>query len=167
MTVEQAPLLDLYDIVLPEPVSWVPQTPGWWILLGVLVIALSWATYSTVRRRRANRYRRLALERLARIEQDLATPSSRDDAMMALPVLVKQTALAFRPRTHVAALSGDSWLHFLDESYGGSGFSKGPGRLLPKLAYSAPDAMRALPTDELHALVDLVRRWIRRHRVRV
>jgi hypothetical protein len=167
MTGEQAPLLDLYDIVLPERVRWVPQTPGWWILLGVLVIAVCWATYSAIRRWQTNRYRRLALERLARIEQDLATPSSRDDAMMALPVLVKQTALAFRPRTHVAALSGDSWLHFLDESYGGSGFSKGPGRLLPKLAYSTPATTNTVPVAELEALVDLVRRWIRRHRVRV
>ena len=167
MTEEQTPPLVLHDIVLHEPVSWVPPTLGWWIVLGVLVFALSWYAYATVRSRRTNRYRRLALERLARIEQDLADPNSRDDAMTALPLLVKQTALGFRPRAAVAALSGDTWLRFLDESYGGSGFTAGPGRLLPKLAYSALDETRALPTAELHALVELVRRWIRRHRVRV
>ena len=54
-----------------------------------------------------------------------------------LPRLVKQTALAFRPRTEVAALSGEPWLQFLDASYGEKGFTEGPGRLLPKLAYAS------------------------------
>ena len=167
MTDEQAPLSSLHDIVLPEPVSWVPQAAGWWFLLGALVVALSFATYVAVRRRRANLYRRFALERLARIEQDLANVSSRDDAIVALPVLVKQTALAFRPRSEVAALSGSSWLRFLDDSYGGRGFTEGPGRLLSTLAYSTPATTNRLPTEELEALVDLVRRWIGGHRVRV
>ncbi len=167
MTGEQAPLLDLYDIVLPEPVSWVPQTLGWWILLGILVVALAWATAAAIRRRRTNRYRALALAHLARIETELADPATRATAVTALPVLVKQTALAFRPRSEVAALSGSSWLRFLDDSYGGSGFTEGPGQLLSTLAYSTPATTNTLPSAELEALVDLVRRWIRRHRVRV
>lgn len=167
MTGEQAPLLDLHDIVLPEPVSWVPQTLGWWILLGILVVALAWATAAAIRRRRTNRYRTLALAHLARIETELADPATRATAVTALPVLVKQTALAFRPRSEVAALSGSSWLRFLDDSYGGSGFTEGPGRLLSTLAYSTPATTNTLPSAELEALVDLVRRWIRRHRVRV
>ncbi|NIM02313.1 MAG: DUF4381 family protein, partial [Acidobacteria bacterium] len=51
----------------------------------------------------------------------MSDPTSRDDAIAALPVLVKETALTYRPRSEVAALSGDSWLRFLDESYGGDG----------------------------------------------
>ncbi|NIM02312.1 MAG: DUF4381 family protein, partial [Acidobacteria bacterium] len=27
-------MTDLHDIVLPEPVSWMPQTAGWWFVLG-------------------------------------------------------------------------------------------------------------------------------------
>jgi hypothetical protein len=163
----QATVQGLHDIVLPDPVSWAPQTPGWWVFLGLLVVALAWATVAAVRRRRTNRYRRLALARLARIETELADPASRAEAATALPILVKQTALAFRPRSEVAALSGSSWLRFLDDSYGGSGFTEGPGRLLSTLAYSTPATTNTLPTAELEALAGLVRQWIRRHRVRV
>ncbi len=158
---------DLHDIVLSDPVSWAPQTAGWWVVLGLFVLALTWTVHALVRRRRANRYRKLALARLTQIEQSLADPSTRANALTALPVLVKRTALAFRPRTEVGALSGDPWLRFLDTSYGGNGFTAGVGRLLPTLAYSKVTANDGPTTDEVHALIDLVRRWIRRHRVRV
>ena len=67
----------------------------------------------------------------------------------------------------MAPLNGEPWLQFLDRTYGSPGFTEGPGRLLPTLAYATPAATSALPAKELQALVELVRRWIRRHRVRV
>lgn len=153
--------LDLHDIILPEPVSWMPQTSGWWAVLGLIGLALGWTVYVGVRRHRANRYRRLALVRLVLIEQALADPSSRPTALSELPVLVKQTALAYRRRSEVAGLSGERWLRFLDESYGGRGFMEGPGRLLPGLAYAAPQAERS--EDQIGELVQLIRHWIRQH----
>ncbi len=163
----QASPLDLQDIVLPDPVSWAPQTAGWWILLGLLVFLGAWWTRGVLRRRRANRYRKQALARLQEIEDGLAIPASRGRALTGLPVLVKQTLLAGCSRSEVAALSGEPWLQFLDESYGGNGFTRGPGRLLPKLAYSPPAETAAVRAEEFEALVDLIRRWIRGHRVRV
>ncbi len=144
--------VDLHDIVLPEPVSRMPQTSAWWVLLGLLLVVLGCAVYVFVRRWRANRYRRQALARLDDLEDAVA-----------IPVLVKQTALAAWPRSEIASLSGDPWLRFLDASYGGNGFTEGPGRLLPTLAYEA----RALDPEEQRALVGVVRDWIRGHRVRV
>ena len=154
---------NLHDIVLPEPVSWMPQTVGWWVLLGIVLLALGWASHRAVRRRRADRYRRLALARLAEIEQALAEPASRSGDSSALPELVKQTALGFRPRSEVAALSGDPWLRFLDASYGGNGFTAGPGQLLPTLAYGAPPVEGSKSREEIAQLVGLIRHWIRKH----
>ncbi|MEE8525524.1 MAG: DUF4381 domain-containing protein [Thermoanaerobaculia bacterium] len=152
---------NLHDIVLPEPVSWMPQTTAWWIVLGLVLAALGWVAYKAVRRWRANRYRRAALTRLDAIEQALADPASRPDALSSLPELVKQTALAFRPRSEVASLSGEPWLRFLDASYGGNSFSEGPGKLLPTLAYKASPVAEA--GEETGGLVQLIRRWIRDH----
>jgi hypothetical protein len=167
MSIAQISLPDLHDIVLPDPVSGAPQTVGWWVLLGLVVVVLNWIVLLAARKRRANRFRRQALLRLAELEQALSNPASRSTVLTALPVLVKQTVLAAHSRSEVAALCGESWLHFLDRSYGGTGFTAGPGRLLPTLAYSAPTTTSALTVDELTALVDLVRLWIRRHHVRV
>ena len=66
-----------------------------------------------------------------------------------------------------ARSTGEAWLRFLDRSYGGKGFSEGPGRRLPTIAYATPARAVELPDDEQAALFRLVRRWIRRHRVRV
>lgn len=165
MSTTPAPQESLHDIVLPQPVPWTPQTVGWAALLGILLVALGWASISLLRRRRANRYRRLALVRLERLEQALHEPSARASALSEFPILVKQTALARWPRSQVASLSGAPWLRFLDETCGGKDFSEGAGRILPTLAYSAPSA-RALGPGDLTALVDVVRHWIRRHRFR-
>jgi len=119
-----------------------------------------------VRRQRANLYRQQALDHLNTIEQSLSATATRTDALGALPVLVKRTALACRSRSEVAALSGDAWLLFLDESYGGTGFTAGPGRLLPALAYATPATMKTLPAEELSDLIRLIRLWIRRHHAR-
>ena len=57
----------LHDIALPEPVSWMPQTIGWLVLLGLMVVLGAWLTFTMYRRHKANRYRRLALLELAQI----------------------------------------------------------------------------------------------------
>jgi len=72
---------------------------------------------------------------------------------------VRRTALAAFPREHVAPLAGPAWLAFLDRSYGGQGFSLGPGRLLA----SAPYRRAAPDQAQLRALTALVRQWIRGH----
>ena len=57
----------LQNLALPAPVSYMPQTWGWWALLGVVLAGLAvWAarTYWLWRR---NRYRREALQRLAQL----------------------------------------------------------------------------------------------------
>lgn len=139
----------LNDIVVPDPVSLMPQTAGW-IILGAIVVAvlvtftvLAWARY------RRNAYRR---EALALVE---STP------LAALPALVKRVALAVALRTDVASLTDDAWLAFLDRTYGGTGFSSGPGRPLASLSFdpAAPDQRES---EDLRRLVAV---WIRNHRV--
>jgi hypothetical protein len=143
----------LHDIVLPEAVSYVPQTAVWYALFSSVLALLAWGGIVWVRHERRNRYRKRALDRLADIEAR--------GAFAELPVLVKQTALSFAPRAEVASLSGDEWLRFLDATYRGDAFTRGPGRRLPVLAYGRPH------TVDVGELLTLVRRWIRKHHVRV
>lgn len=160
----QAPgsLLQLQEIPLPAPVSYIPQTGGW---LAVLILALVLFAIAAWRRWRvycANRYRREALAALASLEHRLADGATRAQALIELPALVKRTALSSMRRDCVAALSGDDWLLFLDRTAGRDrrDFATGPGRLLWQLAY-AP--RRDIADDELAALVALLRRWIAHH----
>ena len=150
---ESAECRELHDIVVPEVVSFKPQTTAWYVLFLAIFVLCAWGLVVWRRGVIRNRYRKLALARLRDIESRAAFTE--------LPALVKQTALAFTPREDVASLSGDAWLRFLDTSYGGRGFTEGPGRLLLELAYGRAENV---DTDTLMMLVS---QWIREHHVRV
>ena len=59
----------LQELTLPELPSYRPQTAGWWVLLGGLLIVITILMYKQYRRWQANRYRRLALKQLNEIAQ--------------------------------------------------------------------------------------------------
>lgn len=154
-----ASIADLKEIPAPPPVSYMPQTAGWWVLAGIVLLALAAYAFVRWRRWRRNRYRREAQAELAAIEHAVADAGTRAAALAAIPVLVKRTALAWAPRTLVASLSGPAWLRYLDDTFPPGGFADGPGRTLDALAYD--DA--SVRDDELASLLALLHRWIDDH----
>jgi hypothetical protein len=158
------PLAGLHDVVVPEPVSFLPATPAWLAVLALLLAAFAWLAFRAWRRWRRNRYRREAAAVLRSIESRLGSAATREEALAELPVLVKRVALQLVRREEVAALSGTPWLEFLDRTWEESAFSSGPGRLLPKIAYGTPERRAAVSRADVDELVALLRQWIPRHR---
>lgn len=154
----------LHEIVVPEAISWAPGAVGWYVLFGLFMAGLGWVAFQFFKRRAANRYRKLALEELAGIEEELGSDDGGAAALPKIPVLLKRVALHAGPRETVAALSGGAWLEFLDGSYGGSGFAEGPGRVLPVLAYSRPESLGGLDPKAAAELIGLARTWIETHK---
>ncbi len=140
-------LLDLLEAVPePPPVSLLPETAGWIWLGLVLLTATVWVILRWRRQRRANAYRRAALQEIAAAGNDPATVAQ----------ILRRTALTAFPRSEVAGLHGEDWLAFLDRTYGGTGFLRGPGQLLAV----APYAQSAETAD----LTPLAAEWVRCHR---
>jgi len=164
-TAEQT-LRRLHDVVQPPPVSWAPQTIGWYVLFALAGLLLLWGCVALVRRLLRNRYRREALRELAALEAGAGEDASRAAALRALPGLLRRTALAAWPREEVASLSSEAWLAFLDEAYGGDGFRRGPGRLVALVAYEPDRDVHGIDEPDARAAFELARVWIRRHRVR-
>jgi len=164
--ISDSALQNLHEIFLPEPVSWMPQTMGWYVVFGIILFLAGWWVYGRLRRFRANRYRRLALAELEVIERELNQPEKRSNALAEIPVLLKKTALSAYPRTDVADLSGEEWLAFLDKTMGGKNFAEGEGGLLPELAYAPAHRITQLPDEHIGDLLRLVRHWIKRHVIR-
>jgi len=144
----------MHDLVLPEPVPWLPQTPGWWIVLGWLVAVLLLAAWQVVKRRRRNRYRRDALAELDAIAalQDIDPAES----AQRIAAVLKRTALVAYPRRDVAGLYGTAWARFLTESAGND----------RQVAEAADDLAAAAyrPGADPKVLSGPARRWIRQHR---
>jgi len=89
----------LKEIALPAPVSYAPQTWGWWVLLAVLVLAVLVMSVRRYSQWRRDRYRREALVRLAQLQQR----SNDLQALRELPELLKRVALSM-PSAHEGPL---------------------------------------------------------------
>lgn len=101
---------DFVEVVSPTAISWLPQTRGWLILGLVLLALLLRYAAKHLRLWYQNRYRREAEKRLRELEQ--ATVQSH--LLTDVNRLLKLTAMAAFSREHVARLSGDEWVDFLN-----------------------------------------------------
>lgn len=144
----------MHEPVVPEAVPWLPQTSGWWIVLGWLLASLVLAVWQIARRRRRNRYRRIALAELGSIEA--AANADPAQAAQRIASVLKRTALAAYPRRDVAGLYGAAWARFLTESANND----------LQIADAADDLAAAAyrPGADPHELSRPARRWVRLHR---
>ncbi|MFK3823505.1 DUF4381 domain-containing protein [Pseudomonas yamanorum] len=143
----------LKELGLPAPVSYWPQTWGWWVMLGLLAIALLVLGVRAWLRWRRNAYRREALARLNVIED-----------LRELPELLKRVALSMplAPEEHqrVPTLSGADWQAFLLR-HGGTAVPEDFSRQLASLAYGSADVSSA----QREQLLAQCKTWVEHHHV--
>lgn len=172
------PLAALRDWHLPEPVSWWPPAPGWWLLVGLVLLIGSLSLRAWRRWRHRTAPARLALVELQGLKAALVSGAEERPLVSALSALLRRLALARYPRVQVAGLTGPDWLDFLDRTGGAGAFTRGPGRLLAEIPYragpapgpqtrpspgGAPPSAGANYPGDLNGLLDLAGRWIRAH----
>ncbi|MBV7490090.1 DUF4381 domain-containing protein [Pseudomonas sp. PDM30] len=182
----------LKEMALPAPVSYAPQTWGWWALLALLIVTLVVTGARRYRQWRRDRYRREALVRLEELQQR----SNDLNALRELPELLKRVALSMPsakpvgasllamasgqsppplnvtvssrasslPQDSPAGLGKEDWQAFLQRH------SKQPlpvdfSQQLSLLAY-APDAtLRDMPNEQRQQLFSTCKTWVERHHV--
>lgn len=152
--------LPLRDIHLPDPVSWWPPAPGWWLLAGAVVVAVALALWQRHRTRRT----RAALAAIRRIGAALEAGESPAECLRQLSVVLRRFVMstAVGEDAHkVAGLVGRPWLDYLDARGGSGRFRDGPGRLLLDGPYVPDEAVRREDAAELGRLVA---DWIRAQR---
>ncbi|MBY5868510.1 DUF4381 domain-containing protein [Rhizobium leguminosarum] len=157
-------LHSLHDIATPEPVSWMPQTWGWGVLAGALLVMLALTGIRWILRYRANAYRREALALLKVVDEQLRNPATRRDGIRDLGEVLKRTALAAWPRTEVASLSANAWTRFLEE-HAVDGAGHALERLLDDFEYNGAEVVADLPSNVCSDLLAAARNWIERHHV--
>lgn len=150
------PLAELHPLRLPAEPSWWPPAPGWWwlaaLLLALLVTGLVWS----LRRRRRNRYRRLAISALEAEERAWREHGDNTQLLTRVNSILKAASLRAFPPEQVAQLHGDAWVAFLQ------------ARCPVPLAELAPLAEAPYrPRSDLadpQPLLAAARTWLRRHR---
>lgn len=149
-------LSQLNDLYIPEAVGWWPPSQtliGLVTGLGGIIIGLSWYWW---KQRRLNQYRGQAMDLLQSALKQATHPQQQ---IQATNKLLKQVAITHYGRARVAALNGQAWLNFLQET----------ARYIDQ-----PDAMQSfvsahyqpkitLDEAELKTCLDYAGKWIKGH----
>jgi len=101
--------MKLHDLYEPAPFTFRFETPGWFILAGILLLIILIVIVLQLRKYIKNRYRREALQKLAGLD-------SSGPCIPPLFVILKQTAMHAFGRDKVGPLYGKKWLSFLEET---------------------------------------------------
>ena len=146
MRKDAASLDNLRDLVELAPVSWWPWAAGWWLVIGLSLVTVTYIMIREWRNWHANAYRRAALKEL------------RGAANVAVIAgILKRTAICAYPRNQVASLSGTAWSHWLGES-GNQAISDAVAQCLTEGVYG--DAEMAGHEE----LVRYAEQWVKNHR---
>ena len=148
MPVEPLPLRDIH---LPEPVSWWPPAPGWWLLLILCALIISIVfLFRHVRQR--SLLKRTALAELNRIKKQYDQNHDRIQLVKALSVLMRRASISYYPRPNSASLTGEQWLQHLDTTAQRKGFQKGTGKILASAPYLPSNSPIDIDCDDLFML---------------
>lgn len=150
-------LRNIVEAEFPEPVSLMPSTPGWWILLLVLIALFARTLWRRRQRYLRDRYRREALEQLTAIRQRSAAGAL--EAVRELAPLIRATAIAASDRDHVSGLEGEAYAAMLAELCPGQ--DRLPVADLQRLAYAPLDDVGGM---DMEALIAELESWIRQQK---
>jgi hypothetical protein len=152
----QDPLAALNPLREPHLVGWWPMAPGWWLLIGLVVLGLAFAAFRLWRRHRRNAYRRAAQRQLQEIQSRFRDHGDASRCLAEVNALLKSVALVAYPRRQIAPVSGDPWLAILNAEL------PPEHQLKPGYLESIYGLNRATPpVDAVLASASL---WIRRHK---
>ena len=136
-------LNDLYDIIVPEPASWWPPAPGFWILLLAFITVFAVLLIRWLKKNRKNAYRRAAMREL---EQANTAPE--------IAAILRRTALVAYSRETVASLHGADWFQWLEKT---------AGIQMPESAIIAMNKIYSNNPSAPEALRSYTSEWIRKH----
>ncbi len=152
------PLSNLRDWHLPDPVSWWPPAPGWWLVAGVLLATLLLTAHVWRRWHQQRTSTRIALRQLDALQTALTADGDVRRFAAGVAQLLRRLALVRFPSAQIAGLTGQAWLSFLDATGGNGGFTQGAGRLFTDAAYRADATAQDGDPEQLHKLAA---DWIR------
>lgn len=149
----------LRDVHVPPALGWWPVAPGWYILIILILIAITISLTLFIRYYQQGRFKRQSLRLLARYHQQYTHDANPHQTCAQISELLKQAALIYYPRQHVAGLQGDAWLNFLNAHAKNIDFNCVRTLLLER---PFQNNHQIIPyTDDLEPLFECTKSWIK------
>jgi len=156
MTPEMQQLLDqLKDIHEPAAIGWWPLAPGWWVAAGILlalIFAIAVLLLRVRQQRRKNQYRTEGVRLLKAV--NIRAPRAVEE----INILLKRVAVVTFGRKRCAALTGNNWIQFLQQTAQPSMPESAQRALLESLYRTEPPA-----ATDIAALQNYAVEWVRAH----
>lgn len=153
---ENEVLLELDPLFEPDPVTFTFDSPGWYVVGGILLLLICWALVRGIKQYRKNKYRREALRRMGQLMVEV--PNDSKHLLFEIRVLLKRVAIEKFGRTRVASLSGLEWLQFLEKTGKNTPFTD-----CEILIHQDNDWLKDTIDDRLHEAVALTKKWLKTH----
>lgn len=154
------PTLNLRDIHLPDPVSWWPIAPGWWLLI-ITVLITAVIIFLSRKIYRSKQLKRDIHAELDVIKQQFQKTENRSQLAKSLSILLRRASISFYPAKDIAGLTGESWLAYLDNTNANPNkdkiFQSETGRTLLSAPYLPENATLDFATQ---GLIDLCESWL-------
>lgn len=109
--IQQLPLRDIHQ---PDPVSWWPLSPTWWVLLaGVLALGLlAWWWFN--RSKVAKRFTKEALSQLDALNRNFHGHQDLRTHLVDVSIFIRRLLLSHYPNREIAGLRGSRWCDFVN-----------------------------------------------------
>jgi len=147
------------QLIEPEPISYSFNTPGWYLVLGLLLLIALIVALVQYRKYRKNSYRREALKQ---IENIVKTKS--ETTVFEINRLLKIIALKLFGREKVASLYGAKWFDFLISTMKQK--EKLKVESLTEFSEALYNSEYKLNENKLNELVGFAITWVKNHDVK-
>ena len=152
--------LDLRDIHLPEPVSWWPVAPGWWLVIAAVLLIL-FIIFISRKIYLSRQLKRDIVTELENIKQQFRASNNKSQLAKSLSILLRRASITFYPAEDTAGLTGENWLAYLDETGNHARSEKTFHSETGKVLLSAPYLPEKSDLDfDAQALLQLCESWL-------
>lgn len=119
MTDEQQRIAEgLRDLHLPSPVTWWPLAPGWWLAMALMAGLLCFVQWRILKARHRRDPRRQAVAALNAAFHEWQSDFSQANYLHQSHSILRQLAMTLSDRAHIARLSGEQWVSWLERRSG-------------------------------------------------
>ena len=158
-------LAQLHNIEGLDPIHWWPLAPGWWVLMGLTILALLGFLLLYFKQRSFKRsWQHTILSQLSALEQNLSE-SSTQETLIELSGLLRRIAVQKYSRVECAGLEGKTWLAWLTNHDPSQFDWDTKGACLIEAPYT-PSTL-VIPLEEVLEIIKAIKGWVKHKRRRV
>ncbi len=147
--------LPLRDIHLPEAVSWWPPATGWWLLAGLIIIAILLLPklYHYIKYKPLNK---VATTAYREIINDYQQQPDNQQLLQSLSKLLRQISMSYLGREASAHLTGNQWIKQLNTLTRENHFDSN----IQQLLIQAPYQKTSISNADIQPLITATENWV-------